>query len=63
MNEQQLENAFDSIIDRFREESAKALDYCNDYGIPTHDAITQQNKAMEHALHSLKKLITTHAKY
>lgn len=59
MTEQELNNAFDSVIDKFVEESNKALEYQDDNGNINGYAIQQQNKAIENTLCSLKKILLT----
>lgn len=57
MTEQELNNAFNSVIDKFVEESAKATDFQDDNGNINGFAIQQQNKAFENALRSLKNIL------
>lgn len=57
MTELELNNAIDSVIDKFVEESNKSLEYQDDNGNINGYAIQQQNKAIENALRSLKKIL------
>lgn len=59
MTKKQLENALDSVINRFKEESGKSIDYCNDDYLVTSQALSQQNKAIENAFNSIKKILLT----
>lgn len=57
MTEQELNNAFDSVIDKFIEESSKSLEFQDDNGNINGFAIQQQNKAIKNALCSLKNIL------
>lgn len=55
----ELNNAIESVINKFVEESSIATLYQDDYGNVNGDAIAQQNKAIENALRSLQKILVT----
>lgn len=57
MTELELNNAIETVIKKYVEESSIATLYQDDYGKITGDAIVQQNKAIENALRSLQKIL------